>query len=96
MSGGTCEGTAFAAFGYRVTGLAFPLGNYHNATTRIPDPDGGVEAEYVRLADYLGGVELIAEAARGTFSEDDLPSRQRLREVPDEVRRRLTSTSAPS
>ena len=96
MSGGTCEGTAFAAFGYRVTGLAFPLGNYHNATTRIPDPDGGVDAEYIRLADYLGGVELITEAARGTFSEDDLPSRQRLREVPDEVRQRLMATSAPS
>ena len=68
MSGGTCEATAFAVFGYRATGLAFPLGNYHNATTRISDPEGGVAAEYIRLSDYLGGVELIAEAARGRLT----------------------------
>ena len=40
MSGGVCEATAFAVHGYRATGLAFPLGNYHNATTRIDDVDG--------------------------------------------------------
>ena len=55
MSGGTCEATAFALFGYRTTGIAFPLGNYHNATTRIADPEGGVDAEYIKLSDYLGG-----------------------------------------
>ena len=64
MSGGTCEATAFAVFGYRVTGVAFPLGNYHNATTEIQDPDGGVEAEYIHLSDFLGGVALLEEAAR--------------------------------
>ena len=90
MSGGICEGTAFAASGYSVTGLAFPLGNYHNATTRIPDPEGGVDAEYIRLSDFLGGVELIAEAAKGRASNDDLPSRRRLGPVPAEVGRRLT------
>ena len=92
MSGGTCEGTAFAAFGYRVTGLAFPLGNYHNATTRIPDPEGGVDAEYIMLSDFLGGVELIAEAAKGAAPGDDPPSRRRLGCVPDEVRRRLVDS----
>ena len=35
MSGGTCESTAFAVFGYRATGIAYPLVNYHNATTPI-------------------------------------------------------------
>ena len=90
MSGGTCEATAFAVFGYRVTGLAFPLGNYHNATTSISDPDGGVGAEYIRLSDYLGGVELIAEAARGVSRGDASLVRQRLGTVPDEVRRRMT------
>ncbi|MYB48310.1 MAG: M28 family peptidase, partial [Dehalococcoidia bacterium] len=57
MSGGVCEATAFSSAGYAVTGVAFPLGNYHNATTVIPDPEGGVAEEYIRVSDYLGGVE---------------------------------------
>ena len=96
MSGGVCEATAFGAFGYSVTGIAFPLGNYHNATTRIPDPDGGVGAEYISLSDYLAGVDLIAEAA---ISADDLDRhrpRWASRSVPDEVRRRLSATAYES
>jgi endoglucanase len=89
MSGGTCEATAFALYGYRTTGLAFPLGNYHNATTRISDPDGGVDAEYIRLSDYLDGVKLIAEAAASVAKRNDSPTRRRLRQIPDDVRRRL-------
>ena len=42
MSGGVCEATAFAVFGYRTTGIAFPLGNYHNGTRGLRDPEGGV------------------------------------------------------
>jgi putative aminopeptidase FrvX len=91
MSGGTCEATAFAVFGYRTTGIAFPLGNYHNATTRIPDPDGGVGAEYIRLSDYLAGVELIAEAAVSVAKRADSPTRRRLREVPEDIRQRLST-----
>ncbi len=30
MDGGLCEASAFLAHGYRATGLALPLGNYHN------------------------------------------------------------------
>ncbi len=93
MSGGTCEATAFAVFGYRATGIAFPLGNYHNAATTIPDPDGGVASEYIRLSDYLGGVELIAEAAVSASRRDDSPARRRLRRVPDEVRQRMEATA---
>ena len=93
MSSGTCEATAFAVFGYRATGLAFPLGNYHNATTRISDPDGGVAAEYIRLSDYLGGVELIAEAARGVSRGGASLVRERLGTVPEEVRRRMTDSA---
>ena len=86
MSGGVCEATAFSAHGYPVTGLAFPLGNYHNATTSIPDPEGGVDAEYIKLADFLGGVDLLTEVARGQRSEGpgDL-----FGPVSEEVRRRL-------
>ena len=50
MSGGTCEASAFSVYGYRTTGIAFPLGNYHNGA-----PDGGIEAEYIHEEDYLGG-----------------------------------------
>ncbi len=64
MSGGTCEATAFAVHGYRTTGIAFPLGNYHNATTSIPDPEGGVGAEYIAVSDYLAGIDLLEQAAR--------------------------------
>jgi endoglucanase len=94
MSGGVCEGTAFAVFGYRATGMAFPLGNYHNATTSIPDEGGGVDAEYIRLSDYLGGVELLTEAARSVGKRGDSPARRRMRQVPEEVRARLETTSA--
>ena len=59
MSGGVCEATAFSAFGYRTTGMAFPLVNYHNGS-----PDGSVAAESIALADFGGGVSLLAETAR--------------------------------
>ena len=92
MSGGVCEATAFSASGYTVTGLAFPLGNYHNATTSIPDPDGGVGAEYIMLSDFLGGVDLLAEAATSVSSRDKTPAANRLGRVSDEVRARLQSS----
>ena len=90
MSGGTCEATAFAMYGYSVTGIAFPLGNYHNATTDLRDPDGGVGAEYIALADFLGGVELIAEAAR---ESGGAAGERRLPDVGQDVRERMTATA---
>ena len=59
MSGGVCEATAFSAFGYRTTGMAFPLANYHNGS-----PGGSVAAESIALADFAGGVSLLVETAR--------------------------------
>ena len=94
MSGGVCEATAFAAAGYSVTGIAFPLGSYHNATTRITDPESGVGSEYIELSDFLGGVDLIAEAARGAAAGGGPPTSPRaMPHVPDEVRDRLQATS---
>ena len=87
MSGGVCEATAFSLVGYAVTGVAFPLGNYHNATTTIPDPAGGVAEEYIRVSDFLSGVELLAEAATLPVGWDKNPSR--LGDVGDDVRERL-------
>ena len=93
MSGGGCEATAFAVFGYKVTGLAFPLGNWHNATTTIPDPDGGVDSEFISVSDYLGGVALMAEAGVSVGKRHDSPTRQYIREIPDDVRQRMRETA---
>ena len=90
MSGGVCEATAFSLAGYTVTGVAFPLGNYHNATTTIPDPVGGVGEEYIRVSDFHGGVELLAESAMLQEGRDGTPSR--LGEVAGDVRERLRDT----
>lgn len=93
MSGGGCEATAFAVFGYKVTGLAFPLGNWHNATTSIGDPEGGVDMEYISAADYLGGVALMAEAGVCVEGRHNSAVRRRIREMPDDVRRRMLDTA---
>ena len=93
MSGGGCEATAFAVFGYTVTGLAFPLGNWHNATSTIPDPDGGVDSEYISVSDYLGGVALMAESGVSVGKRHDSPTRQYIRQIPDDVRARMRETA---
>lgn len=90
MSGGSCEATAFAVFGYKTTGMAFPLGNWHNATTFIGDPDGDIDAEYIDVNDYLGGVELLTEAARSVERRNDSPIRARVREIPNGIRERMS------
>jgi endoglucanase len=59
MSGGTCEATAFSVHGYRATGLAIPLGNYHNM-----GPRGRLEPEFVAAKDLSTAVDLIELAAR--------------------------------
>ena len=87
MSGGVCEASAFALYGYSASGIAFPLGNYHNST-----PNGGVEAEYIHADDFMGGIRLITQAALEAPQRKDTAFRQRLREVPDEARERLKAT----
>ena len=84
MSGGTCEASAFSVYGYRTTGIAFPLGNYHNGA-----PEGRIEAEYIHEEDYLGGVELMLEAVRRMPEREDTFFRRRLREMPEEFRERM-------
>ena len=69
MSGGVCEASAFAAYGYSTTGIAFPLGNYHNGA-----PEGRIEAEYIHVEDFLGGVALMEEAARRVSDRGTRPS----------------------
>lgn len=59
MDGGACEATAFCATGYRASGLALPLGNYHNAA----DEGGGVASEHVLVSDYETEVRLLLALA---------------------------------
>lgn len=88
MSGGTCEASGFAAFGYATTGIAFPLGNYHNAT-----PEGGVDAEYIHVDDYLTGVRLVEGAARSVTRRRTSPAWTRLAAVPAGPQARLRETA---
>ena len=88
MSGGVCEASAFAVHGYRTTGIAFPLGNYHNGAV-----DGRVEAEFIHRDDFLGGVELMVEAARQVSQRGTTRFRQRIGSVPAEFQDRLTRTA---
>lgn len=55
MDGGACEATAFCASGFRASGLALPLANYHN----MSDPGGGIAAEAVEVADFEAEVDLL-------------------------------------
>jgi putative aminopeptidase FrvX len=59
MSGGTCEATAFVRAGYRATGIALSLGNYHNV-----GPGNVIAPELIGARDYLGEIELLVAAAR--------------------------------
>lgn len=83
MSGGVCEASAFANCGYQATGIAFPLGNYHNGGAE------GIEAEFIHREDYLGGVALMVAAVENLPQRENTAFRQRLREVPAEFRERL-------
>ena len=82
-----CIRDRFAVFGYQTTGIAFPLGNYHNGA-----PEGQIEAEYIHIHDYLGGVELLTEAARRVSDRTNTTFRQRLRDVPSNVHQRMLDT----
>jgi endoglucanase len=59
LTGGTCEATAYLAFGFEAAGVAVPLVNYHNGWGAKK-----VAAERVRLTDVEGAVRLLVEAAK--------------------------------
>jgi len=55
MPGGTCESTAYAAWGYRASGVCVPLGNYHNQ-----GPRGRIAPETIHTGDFTALVKLLA------------------------------------
>lgn len=48
MDGGTCESTAYMAYGYAATGICLALGNYHNMDMK----KGKIASEYISLSDW--------------------------------------------
>jgi endoglucanase len=70
MDGGACEATAFCASGYRASGLAVPLGNYHN----VADDGSGIAPETVLVDDWIAEVQLLVELAGDpTLLDEETP-----------------------
>jgi len=69
MVGGSCEATAFGAYGYSSSCLCLPLGNYHN----MADIDGvaagtseaKVAPEEISVRDFEGLVKLLVASVEG-------------------------------
>jgi len=59
LTGGTCEATAYLAFGYESGGVAVPLVNYHNGWGAA-----AVAPEKVRVSDIEGGVKLLVVTSK--------------------------------
>jgi putative aminopeptidase FrvX len=53
LDGGSCEASAYQAYGYRSVAASIALGNYHNCA-----PDGSIQCEYVSVDDYANMVRL--------------------------------------
>jgi hypothetical protein len=85
MAGGTCEATAFGAFGYRSAGIALPLLGYHNQGPR------GVVPEEIDVRDLERAITLIcAVAERAGAGVDDIDLlRNELVRSSEEGRQRL-------
>jgi putative aminopeptidase FrvX len=71
MDGGTCNSTAFCAFGYDATGMCVALGNYHNMTIKGDTGWGdgakagpSIASETIHLDDFAGMVRILVETAR--------------------------------
>lgn len=79
MPGGTCEATAFVAFGYQATGLCLPLGNYHNMAdidgVRAGAAPAVLAPEEIDLDDFDGLVQLLVEIGRSIDDDSDGPSK---------------------
>jgi endoglucanase len=90
MDGGSCESTAYNAWGIRAGGLCLALGNYHNCV-----PGGRISTEFVDWNDYEGLVALLVECARSFGSEPGAAKMQaRLKRSWQREYKRLTASSA--
>src|SRR5579884_3878761 len=88
MSGGTCEATAFGIAGYRTTGVALPLINYHNV-----GPDHVIAPERINVRDYLGAVALLVAAAEAVATSRPMASVPALQQRVQQHVERLRETA---
>jgi putative aminopeptidase FrvX len=89
MSGGTCEASAFGLMGYRTTGVALPLVNYHNV-----GPGDVISAEQINANDYLGEVELLVGAVGASVLPATSSAQLRWLQSVELFRPRLQATAA--
>jgi putative aminopeptidase FrvX len=73
MDGGSCESTAYAAYGYPATGICLALGNHHNMDTRR----GRIAPEYISLRDWRQMVDWFEAIAldKAGFGDEFAPVR---------------------
>jgi len=71
-----------------VTGIALPLGNYHNMAE-----EGRLEAEYIHRADLSGAVALLHATVIAAPAADRAPARQRLENLAREHGERLRASA---
>lgn len=78
MPGGTCESTAYAAWGHTAAALCIPLANYHNQ-----GPGGKIAAERIDLGDFASLVKLLVALAadRRSPADTDRALRKRLHAI---------------
>lgn len=79
MAGGSCEATAFVAYGYQATGLCLALDNYHNMG-HLTEVEAGRDVavprlEVIDLEDFHGLVRLLVAAAGAVDGEWNLVER---------------------
>jgi endoglucanase len=88
MSGGVCEASAFLVNGYRATGIAIPLKNYHNA-----GENEITLAEEVNKFDFLNAANLILESSQSISKRHESKAWKRLSQVPENELNRLEKSS---
>ncbi len=84
MAGGSCEATAFAAYGFEAACLCLPLGNYHNMG-RLDEVEKGrtparVGPEEIALRDWHGLVDFLVDRV-GALEHVQPGLRERLDEL---------------
>ena len=96
MDGGTCDSSAFAAFGYDTAAVCLALGNYHNMAeprmnAAIPTAGPHIAAETIHLDDFFGLVRLLTDAAANfdSYTPDHAALRQRLAAMHERDQRQL-------
>ncbi len=87
MSGGTCEATAFGRAGYRTTGVALPLRNYHNV-----GPDGVIAPEQIHARDLLGAIDLLVAAVESALAPPGASTTTALLTAVERYRQRLAAS----